>query len=229
MNRLTRITSILIHLQSKKIVTAKEIADRFEISLRTVYRDIKTLQESGVPIGSENGIGYFIVDGYSLPPIMITEEEANALIISEKLILNQGDKSLKKDFNALLIKIKAVLKKNEKNNISKLENRITPSTAKDTFESNSLSLIQRAVTNTTVIAIKYHSLYKDEVTEREIEPIGLYFTDLAWIVVAHCKLRNEIREFRLDRILESKNTSQSFDYQEFFTLSKYFNELVEPS
>lgn len=67
MNRLTRITAILTHLQSKRIVTAKEIADRFEISLRTVYRDIKTLQDSGVPIGSENGVGYFIVNGYSLP------------------------------------------------------------------------------------------------------------------------------------------------------------------
>lgn len=87
MNRLTRITTILIQLQSKKIVTAKEIADRFEISLRTVYRDIKMLQDAGVPIGSENGIGYFIVSGYSLPPIMITEEEANALIVSEKLML----------------------------------------------------------------------------------------------------------------------------------------------
>jgi len=84
MNRLTRITSILTQLQSKKVITAKKIADRFEISLRTVYRDIKTLQGAGVPIGSENGMGYFIVDGYSLPPIMITEEEANALIIFQK-------------------------------------------------------------------------------------------------------------------------------------------------
>lgn len=61
MNRLTRITATLIQLQSKNIVTAKEIAERFEVSLRTVYRDIKTLQEAGVPIGSENGVGYFIV------------------------------------------------------------------------------------------------------------------------------------------------------------------------
>jgi len=230
MNRLTRITAILIQLQSKKVVTAKEIADRFEISLRTVYRDIKTLQESGVPIGSENGIGYFIVDGYSLPPIMITEEEANALIISEKLILNQGDTSLKKDFNSLLLKIKAVLKNFQKDNISKLENRITPSFIRKTFESNSLSLIQKAITNTTVVAIKYHSFYKDEITEREIEPLGLYFTDKAWIVVAHCRLRNKIREFRLDRILESNNnTLQTFDYDQEFNITKYFHELTEHS
>lgn len=223
MNRLTRITSILIQLQSKKVVTAKEIADRFEISLRTVYRDIKTLQESGVPIGSENGTGYFIVDGYSLPPIMITEEEANSLIISEVLVLNQGDTSLKKDFNSLLLKIKSVLKNFEKDNISKLDNRITPSYIRETFESNSLSIIQKAIANTTVVSIKYHSFYKDEFTQREIEPMGLYFTDKAWVVVAHCRLRNEIREFRLDRISETNITSQTFDYQKDFNLLKYFS------
>ncbi|MEP3386168.1 MAG: YafY family protein [Flavobacteriaceae bacterium] len=229
MNRLTRITSILIQLQSKKIVTAKEIADRFEISLRTVYRDIKTLQESGVPIGSENGVGYFIVDGYSLPPIMITEEEANALIISEKLILNQGDTSLKKDFNSLLLKIKAVLRSFEKDKVSKLENRILPSYESETFESSSLSVMQKAITNTIVVQIKYHSFYKDEFTLREIEPLGIYFTEKAWVAVAYCRLRNEVREFRIDRILEIKNTSQSFNYQDKFSLINYFNQLINPS
>ncbi len=229
MNRLTRITSILIHLQSKKVVTAKEIANRFEISLRTVYRDIKTLQESGVPIGSENGIGYFIVEGYSLPPIMITQEEANALIVSEKLILNQGDTSLKKDFNSLLFKIKSVLRNFEKDNITKLDNRVIPSTTKETFESNSLSVIQKAISNTVVVQIKYHSFYKDEITLRKIEPLGIYFTEKAWVVVAYCRLRKDVREFRLDRVIESNTTSQNFDYQEDFNLSNYFSELANLS
>ncbi len=229
MNRLTRITAILIQLQSKKIVTAKEIADRFEISLRTVYRDIKTLQEAGIPIGSENGKGYFIVNGYSLPPIMITEEEANALIISEQLILNQGDTSLKKEFNSLLLKIKAVLRHFQKENISKLENRISPSIVKETHKSNSLSTIQKAITNTSVVSIKYHSFYKNEITQREIEPLGIYFTDKAWVVVAFCRLRNDIREFRLDCILAATTTLQTFDYQEDFNLMKYFSELSKHS
>ena len=123
MNRLTRITAILIQLQSKKVVTAKEIAERFEISLRTVYRDIRTLQEAGVPISSENGVGYFIVDGYRLPPISLTEEDANSLIVSEVFIKNQGDKSLSKNFNSLLIKIKATLKNFQKENVELLSTR----------------------------------------------------------------------------------------------------------
>ncbi len=229
MNRLTRITAILIQLQSKKVVTAKEIASRFEISLRTVYRDIKTLQDAGIPIGSENGVGYFIVDGYSLPPVMITEEEANALIISEKFILNQGDISLKKDFNSVLFKIKSVLRNLEKDKITKLENRISPSYKKDTFKSNSLSVIQKAITNNVVVQIKYHSLYKDETTLRKIEPLGIYFTEKAWVVIAYCRLRKELREFRLDRFLESNTTSQIPEYQEVFNLTKYFQNLYNIS
>jgi len=102
MDRLTRLTSILIQLQSKKIIVAKEIANRFEISLRTVYRDIKTLQDAGVPISSENGTGYFLVSRYHLPPIMLNEKEVNTLVIAEKLIQNQGDNSLQNDFSSLL-------------------------------------------------------------------------------------------------------------------------------
>lgn len=229
MNRLTRITAILTHLQSKKIITAKEIANRFEISLRTVYRDIKTLQDAGVPIGSENGLGYFIVDGYSLPPIMITEEEANALVISEKFILNQGDSSLKQDFNSLLIKIKATLKNYNKDHLSKLNNRITPSVKKENYKSNSLAVIQKSITRSVVLKIRYHSIYKDEITERLIEPLGIYFTDKAWVVVANCNLRNQVREFRLDRIIKVNETSQSFTHQKDFNLSKYFLELLEHS
>ncbi len=78
MNRIDRLTAILIQLQSKKIVKAEEIANRFEISLRTVYRDVKALMEAGVPIGSEAGTGYFIVDGYHLPPVMFSQDEASA-------------------------------------------------------------------------------------------------------------------------------------------------------
>ena len=227
MNRLTRITAILTQLQSKKIVTAKEISDRFEISLRTVYRDIKTLQDSGVPIGSENGIGYFIVNGYSLPPIMISEEEANALVISEKLILNQGDTSLIKDFNSLLFKIKATLKNFEKDNISKLENRIESSTEIEKYSSHWLSLIQKAITNTNVLQIEYYSIYKEENTKRNIEPLAIYFTQNAWILVAFCRLRKEEREFRLDRILKLTTTLDTFKYQQDFTLKKYIEKYNE--
>ena len=86
MNRFDRITAILIQLQSKKVVRAQDLADRFDISLRTVYRDIRTLEEAGVPLYGEAGVGYSIVDGYRLPPVMFTQEEAMAFITAEKLM-----------------------------------------------------------------------------------------------------------------------------------------------
>ncbi|HEY8512458.1 MAG TPA: HTH domain-containing protein, partial [Cyclobacteriaceae bacterium] len=86
MNRIDRLTAILIHLQSKRLVKAEELASRFDISLRTVYRDVKALMEAGVPIGSEAGVGYFIVDGYHLPPVMFSQEEAGAMLLAGKLV-----------------------------------------------------------------------------------------------------------------------------------------------
>ena len=86
MNRIDRLTAMLVHLQSKKVVKAEEMANRFEISLRTVYRDVKALMEAGVPIGSEAGKGYFIVDGYHLPPVMFTQDEASSMLLAGKFV-----------------------------------------------------------------------------------------------------------------------------------------------
>lgn len=222
MNRLTRITAILIQLQSKKVVTAKEIAQRFEISLRTVYRDIKTLQDAGIPIGSENGVGYFIVEGYRLPPISLTKEEANSLIVSEIFIKQQGDKSLSKNFNSLLIKIKATLKNFQKENMELLSTRTSNFYKGDIIESNWLSDIQNSISSKNQINITYKSLYKEELTKRYIEPQAIYFTNNVWVVIAFCKLRGQLREFRLDRIISLNSTLLPFEKLKNFNLQEYF-------
>lgn len=115
MNRINRVTSILIQLQSKKIIPAKEIAQRFNISLRTVYRDIRTLEEAGIPIGSEAGKGYFLVEGFLLPPVMFTAAEVGALITAGKFLNCHGDESFIKDFDSARVeeekKISNLLKK----------------------------------------------------------------------------------------------------------------------
>jgi len=111
MNRIDRLTAILIHLQSKKIVRAEEMADRFEISLRTVYRDVRALMEAGVPIGSEAGKGYFIVDGYHLPPVMFSQEEASAILLAGKLVEKMTDESIRKSFESAFNENQSVLAK----------------------------------------------------------------------------------------------------------------------
>src|SRR5918993_5100180 len=124
MNRIDRLTAILIHLQTKRVVRAEEVADRFEISLRTVYRDVKALMETGVPIGSEAGKGYFIVDGYHLPPVMFNQEEASALLTAGKLVEKMTDDSIRKAYESALLKIKSVLNTSEKDHLENLQSSI---------------------------------------------------------------------------------------------------------
>ncbi len=226
MNRINRITAILTQLQSKRIVTAQTIADRFEISLRTVYRDIKSLQEAGVPIGSENGIGYFIVEGYRLPPVMFTEDEANALITADKLVQQKNEKSLSKNYTSALIKIKAVLRNQQKEKIELLAERISADNKyKVDPKSDFLSKIQTGITDFLELDITYISIYKNELTKRNIKPLALYFTENDWILIAFCLLRKAIREFRLDKIETLKISNKSFEHFKDFKLSNYLDEV----
>lgn len=103
--RLARLTAIITQLQSKRIVTARDIAEKYDISIRTVYRDIRTLEESGIPIVTEEGKGYSIMEGYKLPPVMFTEEEANALITAEQLLLKNKEQSLVEHYKSAVTKI----------------------------------------------------------------------------------------------------------------------------
>jgi predicted DNA-binding transcriptional regulator YafY len=110
--RLSRLMAILTQLQSKRLLTATEIVKKFKVSIRTVYRDIKALEQAGVPVLTEEGKGYTIMDGYRLPPVMFTEREANAFVTAEKLVLLNSDSSLTQDYKEGVAKIKSVLRAN---------------------------------------------------------------------------------------------------------------------
>src|SRR3569833_1938427 len=110
MNRIDRISAILIQLQSRRVVKAQDIADRFGISLRTVYRDIKTLEEAGIPLIGEAGVGYSIMDGYRLPPVMFTREEATAFLTAEKLMEKLTDPSSDENYKSAMYKVRSVLR-----------------------------------------------------------------------------------------------------------------------
>lgn len=122
--RLTRLTAILTQLQSKRILTARAIAEKHGISMRTVYQDIRTLEQSGVPIITEEGKGYTIKEGYTIAPVMFTQEEANALLTAEYLIKQNKDASLVNSYESAITKIKATLKYSQKEKTALLANRI---------------------------------------------------------------------------------------------------------
>lgn len=225
--RLSRLTSILIIFQSKTIITVSQIANKFNISTRTVYRDIKSLEEAGIPIIKVEGKGYSLMEGYNLPPVMFSTDEANTLITIEKIIQTNTDGSLIENFQNIVTKIKTILKYSDKEKVELLSNRIgTTKKTNNQIKSNSLLLIQTAITDQIVIEIKYKSLSREQFTERQIEPLGLYFSNENWIVIAWCNLRNELREFRLDRILNIKPLNKQFDSHKF-SLSDYFIQASE--
>ena len=120
MNRIDRLFGILTLLQSKKFVTGEKIAEKFNISVRSVYRDIKALNEQGIPVSFEPHRGYFIVNGYFLQPVSFSTEEANALLLMESIVSAFADKSIQQHYSTALTKIKSVLRSSQKDSVERL-------------------------------------------------------------------------------------------------------------
>jgi len=213
LNRIDRLHAILTHLQSKKKVRAQEVADRFNISLRTVYRDVKAIEESGVPVIGEAGSGYTIMEGYRLPPVMFTQEEASALLMGAKLAAHLTDDSVKKYFDVALFKIKAILRTTDKEYVDRLTDHIEVLQSKLPSDHSSnlyLAALQKAIVDKKVIFLRYQATPHEEITERLVEPIGLCYYSLNWHLIGWCCLRNGYRDFRLSRIIRLQLKEETF-------------------
>jgi len=221
--RLSRLMAILTQLQTKRLLTASELANKFSVSSRTIYRDIKALEEAGVPILTEDGKGYILMEGYRVPPVMFTESEANALITAEQLILKNKDDSFVKEYMEAINKIKSVLRVNTKDKANLLSNRIVfRHNSNNDRTSNYLSTLQLALTNFNLTKIKYRSTETDQTTERTVEPFAIYSTHENWLLIAFCQLRKDFRAFRLDRIQNVFVLNEKFEPHKM-TLQEYFD------
>lgn len=220
--RLSRLTAILTQLQTKKLLTATELAERFSVSVRTIYRDIRALEQGGVPIVTEEGKGYSLLEGYRLPPIMFTETEANALITAEQLVLKNKDASFVKEYSEAIGKIKAVLRHREKESANLLADRVLFShNIENDRTSTHLSALQLALTGYSLSQIDYYSPDSNETTKRTVEPFALLSTQENWLLVAWCRLRKAYRTFRLDRIQSLTILHEKFEPHKM-TLKEYF-------
>jgi len=226
--RISRLTAILMELQTRKLLTAREISEKYKVSIRTVYRDIRTLEQSGVPIVVEEGRGYSLMQGFNLPPVMFTQKEANALITAAQLIQNNKDKSFVEAYQDAIVKVRATLRNSQKEKIEYLTDRIVIRN-KESLQSTSdyLMVIQAAIANFNVIQMEYKSL-KGEVTKRRIESFALYSTQDNWLLIAVCQLRNDFRVFRLDCIQSLVVLDEKFEPQKM-TLQEYFEECKRKS
>ena len=226
MNRIDRLTAIIIFLQGRNRVSVAELAERYAISERTVYRDLVALQEAGVPIGSEPGEGYFIVKGYHLPPVMFDKSEAASLLAGERLMQKWHQTELGKSYLSALDKIRSILPPDEKEYFEVLDERI------QTFKYQNVNspkpderifgFLQNAIFKKEIIEIGYLAPSQQKETTRKIEPLGLLLMGSHWYLAAWCRLREDYRMFRLDRFATYKSTGiqirQSTDHslKEFY-------------
>lgn len=223
--RISRLTAIVTQLQTKRLTTAISLADKFSVSIRTIYRDIKTLEQAGIPIITEDGKGYTLMDGFRLPPVMFTNSEANALVTAEYLVLKSKDTSLKEAYALAIQKIIAVLTSSLKEKTQMLSRRISVSPVDlQGATTNSLMLIQNALTSSLVLDITYQKNDANELTARKVEPFAFYFSlEENWLLVAYCRLRKDFRMFRLDKINSIAVLDETFKTHQLL-LADYLEE-----
>lgn len=214
MNRLERISAILVKLQSRPVVTAKEIANQFGISLRTVYRDIRSLEESGIPISGEAGRGYSLIEGFKLPPLMFTIEEALSFLLAEKLIRHQTDGDTYDVFRSGMDKIRAVLRTTDKDLLHNFDQNIQISKshyAPPPVPANVLQPLLKSMLDKKQIHLEYKAGYNYETTCRTVEPLCIFFMTGSWYILAWCNLRRDYRTFHLGRVIRVDITGKSFE------------------
>lgn len=213
LNKFDRIIAILIQLQSQKIVRAQDLANRFNVSLRTIYRDVRTLEASGVPIYSEAGIGYSLMDGYRLPPVMFTREEAGSFLAAEKLMQKFTDATLDKHYRSAMYKLKSVLKTSDKEWLDTIDSKVLMQPNQELFNEtapNALALLFNGIAERKQILLLYKTFQTEEINERRMEPVGIFHENNFWYVLGYCHLRNDYRQFRTDRIQYIKKTEIDF-------------------
>jgi len=234
-NRFDRVTALLLLLQTRSVVTAGFLSEHFGVTERTIYRDIRTLENAGVPIGSEAGVGYFLERGYRLPPVSFTLDEATALLLGEKLVATSLDANSKADFNQALNKVRAVMDSSDKDAITSLDANIEALPTGEQFPTEDadkpgdlwLRECRSALAQRQVVNISYHTPSGDEPVKRHIEPIGLFYYSWHWHLIAWCRLREDYRDFRTDRILSFSPTAERFTQHSRLTLKQYLAEQPE--
>lgn len=232
MNRTDRLVAIVLFLQGRRLVRAEDLASHFEVSLRTIYRDIAALGEAGVPISGEAGVGYNLVKSYHLPPVLFTAEEAAALFVGGELVKRFADTSLHASADSALLKIRAILPADRQDELQRLERATVvagpqhppPGIAHDT-----LRPVQQALVGRRVLRLVYRARSRTEDTVRAVEPMGTVFGGNAWYLVAWCRLRGEVRHFRLDRIRKLELTAERFVPREDFDLQRHLAAIESES
>jgi predicted DNA-binding transcriptional regulator YafY len=232
MNRTDRLVAMVMHLQGRRLVRAEDMAAHFEVSVRTIYRDIAALGEAGVPIAGEARVGYSLVQGYHLPPVMLTGDEAAALFVGGELVRQFADASLGGPIDSALDKLRAVLPRDRQEQVARLTRQTVVvsrrgQAAVDPAAQPWLLAVQRGVALRRVLRLAYRAAGRTEETLREVEPLGIVFYGGAWYLVAWCRLRQDYRHFRTDRVRRLEMLPETLPARPEFSLAEHLAQKTE--
>ena len=229
MNRTDRLVAMVMHLQGRRLVRAEDMAAHFEVSIRTIYRDIAALGEAGVPITGEAGVGYSLVRSYHLPPVMLTADEAAALFVGAEMVRRFTDASLSEPMNAALDKLRAVLPRDRQEHVERLARQTVVmghmrNTPTDPAAQPWLLAVQHGVAQRRVLRLVYRGKGREEETCRDVEPLGVVFSGGAWYLVGWCRLRTDVRHFRTDRIQRLEMLAETVCARPDFSLAAHLEQ-----
>jgi predicted DNA-binding transcriptional regulator YafY len=208
MRRADRLFAIVQYLRGRRLTTAAQLARWLEVSERTVYRDIADLAASGVPVDGEAGLGYRIRAGFDLPPLMFTFDEIDALAIGARFVEAWAGPRLAVGARSALAKIAAALPPEKRTALERAP-LFAPGFFIDPKPGERLDALRRAIAEQFFVDLDYKDV-GDRVTQRRTRPLGLYFWGDAWTLAAWCELRQDFRNFRLDRIASLELTQTRF-------------------
>lgn len=222
MRRADRLFQIVQHLRGGRLVTAKMLSERLEVSERTIYRDIADLQSTGVPVDGEAGVGYILRVGFDLPPLMFTREEIVALVAGARMVRSMGGASMAKAAIEALIKIESVLPPSLQTQLKSVEIHV-PDRQMPERDKNMIDLVQAAVETRKVLSLEYSDV-ESIPSRRNVRPLGLWYWGKVWTLVAWCELRDDFRVFRIDRIQVAGPTGGAFKPERGKLLADFYRE-----
>ncbi|MBC2778182.1 helix-turn-helix transcriptional regulator [Parasphingopyxis marina] len=208
MRRADRLFQIVQYLRGGRLVTAAKLAERLEVSERTIYRDIADLQSTGVPIDGEAGIGYIMRSGFDLPPLMFTHDEIVALVAGARIVRSWGGVAMARAAEEALVKIEAVLPENDRDRVAATK-IFAPYMGISDETRQAIDACEAAIEARSILSLAYRD-EQGSATDRDVQPLGLWFWGKVWTLVAWCELRDDFRMFRLDRIAEMKAAGRSY-------------------
>ncbi|WP_274423407.1 helix-turn-helix transcriptional regulator [Chelativorans sp. YIM 93263] len=223
MRRADRLFQIVQHLRGGRLVTARLLSERLEVSERTIYRDIADLQSTGVPVDGEAGVGYLMREGFELPPLMFTRDEIVALVAGARMVRAFGGATMARAAQEALIKIGTVLPESERERISRTEIH-TPDWVINEADRQAIDALEQATEQRRVLTLNY----RDEAgsaTKRNVRPLGLWFWGKVWTLVAWCELRNDFRTFRIDRITVMEDAGRTFKPERGKQLADFYRRV----